>query len=227
MKEKLLVRAFHESTTGPAVIYVNGKWMTGKWIIGYYNYNPLLDRHEVFSYDDIQCYVHIVVPETICRFTGFYDSTPWQEISRDEMSSFLSTKKEDSSFNTRENWKGRMIFENDIVQYIMEDYEFDCQSVVHIGEYHQDGSDGEYRARRCYGPFVRVDNFTCLDDWVSASDFPNHYREENLTLLTSPNLEDKNRCKIIGDIFTNPEILSDTKGYNELTKDKLTANCDA
>lgn len=213
MKTKLLIKAFHECTTGPSVICVNGKWMVGKWLIGYYNYNPLLDRHELFSYDDIQCYVHIIIPETICRFTGFYDGTTWDELPRGEMSKFLSTKNEDGTYNTKEDWSGYMIFENDIVLYLMEHHSFKCKAVVGIGKFSQSSTiDGEYGPIGSFGPFVRVDNFVCTDDWGPRY-FPEYEREDSLANLTNPYMNEKYRCKVIGDIFTNPDFVFNVRDY--------------
>lgn len=218
MKTNLLVRAFHECTTGPSVICVNGKWMVGKWLIGYYNYNPLLDRHELFSYDDIQCYVHIVVPETIGRFTGLYDNTKWDELTRDEMSAFLHTKKADGKYNSMLDWRGRMVFENDIVQYHLDAHQYDCQSTVHFGTYLQDASMGEYGGALCYAPFVMVDNIICLDeDSYGPEYFPEYEKEDNLyRVLTF------HKAVVIGDIHSNPEFLSDATDYIKPAEDKPT-----
>lgn len=217
MKNNLLVRAFHKCKTGPSVICVYGKWMVGRWLIGYCNYNPFFDRYEIISYDNIQSYVHIVVPETIGRFTGFYDNTKWEDLSRDEMSEFLHNKKSDGTYNNRDDWKGRMIFENDILQYnIFCGTHFDCHSVVRYGEFEQDGSKGEYGAAKCYGPFVKVENFTIEDDeYYSANNFPKYEEEESIYGVVR-----YNNAVVIGDIHTNPEVLATAKESIALAKDK-------
>ena len=96
---------------------------------------------------------------------------------------------------------GKKIFEGDIVQYINSD-DFDCQSIVKFGEYKQDGSGGEYGARKCLGFYVDVDNFTC-PDWCEDDPeyFPRHMWQQNI-------LEVVDGCEIIGNIYDNLELLS-------------------
>ena len=95
---------------------------------------------------------------------------------------------------------GKKIFEGDIVQYNT-DYDFDCQSIVKFGEYNQDGSAGEYSARKCIGFYVDVDNYTC-PDWCEYDPdfFPKYLNQQNI-------LEVASYCEVIGNIHDNPEIL--------------------
>lgn len=95
---------------------------------------------------------------------------------------------------------GNKIFEGDIVQYNTSDG-FDCQSVVRIGKYRQDGSSAEYKPTECYGVFVEVDNFTCPDWAENEPDrFPEYLTHQNL-------LEVAKKCEIIGNIHDDSNLL--------------------
>lgn len=49
-----------------------------------------------------------VIPETIGYFTGLYDSTKWEELTESEQMEWLKT-------HTSNEWKGKRIFEGDVV----------------------------------------------------------------------------------------------------------------
>lgn len=58
-----------------------------------------------------------VIPETVCQFTGLYDSTTWDELPETERTRFLSEwNYKDNRQNLASDWEGRMIWENDIVR---------------------------------------------------------------------------------------------------------------
>ena len=45
----------------------------GEWVYGFYCYNPLMKRAEIFSFDETRSYVYEVIPETVGQFTGLTD----------------------------------------------------------------------------------------------------------------------------------------------------------
>lgn len=46
----------------------------GEWVEGYYCYNPLMKRSEIFSFDENRSYVYKVIPETVGQYTGLTDN---------------------------------------------------------------------------------------------------------------------------------------------------------
>lgn len=49
-----------------------------------------------------------VAPETVGQYTGLYDATKWEALSESEQEEWLET-------HTADEWKGRKIFEGDIL----------------------------------------------------------------------------------------------------------------
>jgi len=60
-----------------------------------------------------------VDPETICQYTGLYDSTRWKQITEEEKKEFLSKwNRKENRYNKKKDWKGKKIWENDIVETV-------------------------------------------------------------------------------------------------------------
>lgn len=55
-----------------------------------------------------------VIPETVGQFTGLYDNTKWEELTTEEKIKFLLSENGDT--RSKEDWKGKPIFEGDIVK---------------------------------------------------------------------------------------------------------------
>lgn len=54
--------------------------------------------------------------ETLCQYIGIHDSTKWEELSKEEREGFLSKWNYDKHRkNTPIDWKGKRIWENDII----------------------------------------------------------------------------------------------------------------
>lgn len=78
----------------------------GKWIKGF-----LVDAQHIGNWVE----ANPVDPETVGQFTGFYDSTKWEELTPEEQQAFLH--QPDGWENTPEVWTGKQIFEGDILQF--------------------------------------------------------------------------------------------------------------
>ena len=59
-----------------------------------------------------------VIPETVGRYTGAHDSTSWRDLSKKDKEKFFNELPEDvkSVEDAEEFWKGRRIFEDDVVE---------------------------------------------------------------------------------------------------------------
>jgi uncharacterized phage protein (TIGR01671 family) len=45
----------------------------GEWVEGFYCFNPLMKRAEIYAFDNIRSYVYEVIPETIGQYIGLTD----------------------------------------------------------------------------------------------------------------------------------------------------------
>lgn len=83
--------------------------MDGSWAYGAYSYHRVLERGFIVNVavDMHGPIAHTVEvdPDTVGQFTGLYDATTWEELTPEERKIY---KKKD--------WKGRMIFEGDILE---------------------------------------------------------------------------------------------------------------
>ena len=94
--------------------------------------------------------MHEVLPETICQKTGMHDATRWEQLSKAEQRQFLlQWNYEESRMNQLEDWKGRGIWENDIlVAHLDESYPEDetySQAIWHKnGWYTKEKNSSDY-----------------------------------------------------------------------------------
>ncbi|MBA4535125.1 YopX family protein [Brevibacillus halotolerans] len=77
----------------------------GGWVYGYFLYSAVLDEHVIWTDHDYW----IVVPESVGQYTGLHDNTKWDDLIKQEQHQWLQKGK------TQEDWKGKEIYEGDIV----------------------------------------------------------------------------------------------------------------
>lgn len=143
-----LYRGFHQNDEGTEEIFMKNKRIKGNWIFGYLV--PLHDNTFAIIDEPIERwgtnYTPVekeVINETICEWTRLYDNTKWENITESEQQAFLLTKKENENYNTKKDWKGRRIFENDIVKFSYSD----CGEIYEATSLVMQTSDG-------WSPFI-------------------------------------------------------------------------
>lgn len=102
----------------------------GQWVEGFY-YEDILGKSVILNRPITCSYAEPfeVVPETVGRFTGLYDHTSWDMLAPSEQEHWLKQHKADE-------WRGKMIFEGDVL------------------EIHQDVLDDVRTAVVCYGMYA-------------------------------------------------------------------------
>lgn len=91
----------------------------GEWVYGHLADDNLIvvwdKTKEPYGYEEYQ-----VDPETVGQFTGLTDSTKWEQLTVQEQEDWLKTTyiADDGSNknNTQETWRGKKIFEGDILK---------------------------------------------------------------------------------------------------------------
>lgn len=152
----------------------------GEWVYGYYceveMFNHAGIEHFIIEYscDGVQ---YIVIPETVGQFTGLYDSTKWEALSESEQKEWLEN-------HTADEWKGRKIFEGDVLDlthYLIMDV-----GVVKFGEYKDLDMGNDYPCGH-------------VGFYVDVEKQRNSVRKD--ILFSAP------KCKVIGNIHDNPELM--------------------
>lgn len=204
---KVIQRGFHPTGDDPHHrVYIGDKNYIGNWLFGefFHHDDGKVCRISQNSADGSMV-LEDILPATIGIFTGKFDSTKWDELTTDEQALFLYPLE--GGKRSKEDWKGRLIFTNDIIHYRLEEEGYDCYAIVKLGEYYQDGSGGEYPPVKCKGFYVVVDNVTCDND--DPENFPEHKRMQNL-------LEVVEHCKVVGNIQSNLDLLLNVDVKNKL-----------
>ncbi len=135
-----------------------------------------------------------VDPETICQYTGLHDGTEWWELSEEEQEDFLEEWNcENECNNTEKDWKGRRIFDRDIVRLILPDgeiryFKVSIKSVVRKVLCHPDFDD----------EYSKVEITGVVFEWNGYELFP---------CVDTYGVPDYKMMKVVGNIFDNPELI--------------------
>ncbi len=109
-------------------ILFRGKTEDGKWVEGYYHSYETSNCEVIHNilYSGITDHIaaiggwgRMVIPETVGRFTGLYDSTKFEDLTDQEQQAWLCTfNHKECRDNIKSDWKGKMIWEGDIVKMV-------------------------------------------------------------------------------------------------------------
>lgn len=100
----------------------NGEWVYGDLRQGYMGTRITEEIDTPPTMSDpcggAETLYHYVYMDSVGQFTGLHDNTEWEELSEEEQNCFME------SYHLREeNWKGREIFEGDVIKVKMNDYD--------------------------------------------------------------------------------------------------------
>ena len=91
----------------------NGEWVYGSLIDSDSIVGKIVDFDEEYF---IPKFWYKVVPETVGQFTGMYDDTKWENASSFDKEYAYNLSKINGT-KPKEEWKGKMIFEGDLVSF--------------------------------------------------------------------------------------------------------------
>ena len=111
------------------ILYRGKRKDNGTWVEGFYfcmvHYDGSHIHHFIIplgvdlsfgtTIENIQVEVD---PKTVCQYIGMHDNTKWEQLSESEQNRFLQEWNIlENRWNTKEDWKGRKIFEGDILSF--------------------------------------------------------------------------------------------------------------
>lgn len=96
----------------------NGEWLESDSILQFIKH-PVSKIAEASLWVEGTGWVEID-PKTVGQFTGLYDDTSWEELNTDEQALFLYPESGDK--RSKEDWKGKPVFEGDFVESFSCDY---------------------------------------------------------------------------------------------------------
>lgn len=130
-----------------------------------------------------------VKPETVGQFTGLYDNTTWDELASDQKELFWKCNRSEDGKSIKYQeiddvkhlWKGNPIFEGDILQCQVKDWENDGYKHVNKAM--------EWWESYCYNGY--------------------RLRSGKATMQAKPSSLKTMKVKVIGNIYQNPDLLKE------------------
>lgn len=178
-----------------------GKRTDGEWVEGYfvkfYANGDNEPEYMIFTIyeDEKRSQPYSVIPGTICRYTGLHDRTKWEELSEKEQQQFLSEwNYEKDRRNQKEDWKGKKIWENDIVKVQHEKY--------------PESPDTEFDLLPTATVYTR--NYA-VEFINTGSNYGYRCRNRSIHFLITKNMIYNHKVEVIGNIFDNSELLDGGK----------------
>lgn len=163
--------------------YKNGDWVYGLLtkVLNYLGFAEMTNTNGVSGIE--------VDPETVGQFTGFYDSTRWEELTPEEQQEFLH--QPDFWENTPDTWPGKRIFEGDILEFA---------DTGETGYEYKEGFDYTNRAAVVWGNGRwELERFLETNSGVNEDMIGRSYHEEFILVFGS--------SKIIGNVYDDPGLL--------------------
>lgn len=140
-----------------------------------------------------------VDPETVGQFTGFYDSTKWEDLTPEEQAAFLH--QPDGWENTPDVWPGKKIFEGDILQF---------EDVGETGYEYKEGFDFTNRAAVVWeNGRWELDRFLDTNSGVNEDMIGRSFHEDFIQVFGS--------SKIIGNIHDDLGLLTPWEDDHDTT----------
>lgn len=96
----------------------------GEWVEGYYlniaKINHFICTGKIKLDGAVKGIIapemYAIDPDTLCQYTGLNDNTKWEDLTESEKELFLSNwNYQEDRKNKVEDWKGKKIWENDII----------------------------------------------------------------------------------------------------------------
>lgn len=108
-------------------IFPQNKHLNGLWVYGYLCDENYINTVMVDEYGGKFTAEMLVDPKTVGQYIGMTDITKWEELSEDERREFLSGWNfEEDRQNVKEDWKGKKIFEGDVLNVVYSDQTGEC-----------------------------------------------------------------------------------------------------